>query len=92
MIEFFFNAAPNPLKVSLFLEESGLEYHPVPIDTKRGDQHTEGYRAINPNAKVPAIRDGETTVFDSNAILLYLSEKTGKFLPPATQRGKCYPG
>lgn len=88
MIEFFFNAAPNPLKVSLFLEESGLDYQPVPIDTKRGDQHTEGYLAINPNAKVPAIRDGETVVFDSNAILLYLSEKTGLFLPPADQRGE----
>ncbi|MBW4708422.1 glutathione S-transferase N-terminal domain-containing protein [Roseobacter sp. YSTF-M11] len=88
MIEFFFNAAPNPLKVSLFLEESGLEYRPVPIDTKRGDQHTDGFRAINPNAKVPAIRDGETTVFDSNAILLYLAEKTGRFLPPAAQRGE----
>lgn len=80
MIEFFFNAAPNPLKVSLFLEESGLEYRPIPIDTKRGDQHSDGYLAINPNAKVPAIRDGDTVVFDSNAILLYLAEKTGKFL------------
>lgn len=87
MIEFFFNAAPNPLKVSLFLEESGLDYKPVPIDTKRGDQHTDGYRAINPNSKVPAIRDGDTVVFDSNAILLYLAEKTGQFLPPAQQRG-----
>lgn len=88
MIEFFFNAAPNPLKVSLFLEESGLDYRPVPIDTKRGDQHTDGYRAINPNAKVPAIRDGDTVVFDSNAILLYLAEKTGRFLPPDHQRGE----
>lgn len=88
MIEFFFNAAPNPLKVSLFLEESGLNYRPVPIDTKRGDQHTEGYLAINPNAKVPAIKDEETVVFDSNAILLYLAEKTGKFSAPNEQRGE----
>ena len=88
MIEFFYNAAPNPLKVSLFLEESGLDYRPIPIDTKRGDQHTDGYRAINPNAKVPAIRDGDTVVFDSNAILLYLAEKTGRFLPPPGQRGE----
>jgi len=89
MIEFFFNAAPNPLKVSLFLEESGLEYNAIPIDTKRGDQHTYGYRQINPNAKVPAIRDGETVVFDSNAILLYLAEQTGQFLPEdsANSRG-----
>ncbi len=87
MIEFFYNGAPNPLKVALFLEESGLDYRPVPIDTKRGDQHTEGYRAINPNAKVPAIKDGETVVFDSSAILLYLAEKTGQFLPDASNRG-----
>ena len=89
-IEFFFNAAPNPLKVSLFLEESGVEYRAVPIDTKRGDQHTDGYHQINPNAKVPAIRDGETIVFDSNAILLYLAEKTGQFLPKdaPTARGE----
>jgi GST-like protein len=87
MIDFFFNAAPNPLKVALFLEESGIEYRAIPIDTKRGDQHTEGYRAINPNSKVPAIDDDGTVVFDSNAILLYLAEKTGKFLPPVDQRG-----
>jgi GST-like protein len=88
MIEFFYNAAPNPLKVSLFLEETGLEYQPVPIDTKRGDQHPDGYRAINPNSKVPAIRDGDVVVFDSNAILLYLAEKTGKFLSASQQRGE----
>jgi len=87
MINFFFNAAPNPLKVGLFLEESGLEYRPIPIDTKLGQQHTDGYRAINPNAKVPAIDDDGTVVFDSNAILLYLAEKTGKFLPPTEERG-----
>ena len=88
MIEFFYNGAPNPLKVALFLEESGLEYRPVPIDTKTGAQHTDGFRKINPNAKVPAIRDGETVVFDSNAILLYLAEKTGQFLPEAADRGQ----
>ena len=80
MIEFFFNAAPNPLKVGLFLEESSLNYRATPIDTKRGDQHTNSYLQINPNAKVPAIRDGETIIFDSNAILLYLAEKTGQFM------------
>jgi len=84
MIEFFYNTAPNPLKVSLFLEESGLDYRAVPIDTKRGDQHSDGFRAINPNSKVPVIRDGATVVFDSNAILLYLAEKTGQFLPEDT--------
>lgn len=82
MIKFFYNAAPNPMKVALFLEESGLPYEPVPIDSKRGQQHSDTYVQINPNAKVPAIIDGGAPVFDSNAILLYLAEKTGRFLPP----------
>ena len=85
MIRFFYNAAPNPMKVALFLEESGLAYEPVPIDSKKGEQHSATYKAINPNAKVPAIIDGETVVFDSNAILLYLADKTGRFLPPAAR-------
>ncbi len=87
MLKFYYNAAPNPLKVALFLEESGLEYVPLPVDTRRGHQHTPEYRAINPNGKAPAIDDDGTIVFDSNAILLYLAEKTGKFLPEADQRG-----
>jgi GST-like protein len=87
MIRFFYNMAPNPMKVALFLEESGLDYEPVPIDTKKAEQHSDAFRAINPNAKLPAIIDGDTVVFDSNAILLYLAEKTGRFLPPDGQRG-----
>ena len=89
MIKFYYNAAPNPLKVGLFLEEAGLAYEPIPIDTRRGDQHSPDYKAINPNAKAPSIVDGEVVVFDSNAILLYLAEKTGKFLPEddAVNRG-----
>ncbi len=82
MITFFYNAAPNPMKVALFLEESGLPYEPIPIDSKRGEQHGEAYTRINPNAKVPAIIDDGAVVFDSNAILFYLAEKTGRFLPP----------
>jgi GST-like protein len=84
MLKFYYNAAPNPLKVGLFLEEVGLDYEPVPIDTKRGHQHEPGYLAINPNAKVPAIDDDGVIVFDSNAILLYLAQKTGRFLPDDT--------
>src|SRR6187397_48671 len=86
MIKFYFNLAPNPTKVALCLEEMGLPYELVPIDTRKGEQHTPEFLAINPNAKVPAIVDGDVTMFDSNAILLYLAEKTGKFLPPASQR------
>ena len=92
MIKFYFNTAPNPTKVALFLEESGLPYELYPIDTRKGEQHTPAFRAINPNGKVPAIIDGDATIFDSNAILLYLAEKTGKFLPensPAA-RGRLY--
>ena len=87
MITFFYSMAPNPMKVALFLEEAGLDYKPVPIDTKKAEQHTEAFKAMNPNAKLPVIMDGETTVFDSNAILLYLADKTGKFLPAPDQRG-----
>ena len=82
MLKFFYSAAPNPMKVALFLEEAGLEYEAIPVDGKRGDQHSPTYKAINPNAKVPAILDDGHPVFDSNAILLYLAEKTGLFLSP----------
>ena len=81
MIKFYYSTAPNPMKVALCLEEMGLAYEAIPVDTRKGDQHKPAYLAINPNAKVPAIVDGEVTMFDSNAIVLYLAEKTGKFLP-----------
>ncbi len=90
MIKFYYNTAPNPAKVALFLEEAGLPYEPVPVDTRRGEQHSAAFKAINPNAKVPVLVDGATVVFDSNAILLYLAEKTGKFLPAADKRGEMY--
>ena len=55
----------------------------IPVDTRKGDQFKPEFLAVNPNGKVPAIVDDDVVVFDSNAILLYLAEKTGKFLPPA---------
>src|SRR5690348_1240846 len=88
MLKFYFNGSPNPTKVALFLEEAGLPYEAIPVDTRKGEQFTPAYLKINPNGKVPAIVDGETIVFDSNAILLYLAEKTGQFLPPAALRGE----
>lgn len=88
MMKFYFSAAPNPMKVGLFLEEAGLEYEPIPIDTRAGDQHEPDFVAINPNGKVPVIVDGDTTVFDSNAILLYLGEKTGKFMPAGSAKNR----
>ncbi len=88
MLKFYFNGSPNPTKVALFLEEAELAYEAIPIDTRKGDQFAPDYLAVNPNGKVPAIDDDGVIVFDSNAILLYLAEKTGKFLPPAKYRGE----
>jgi GSH-dependent disulfide-bond oxidoreductase len=86
LITFYYRLAPNPMKVALFLEEAGLPYELKPVDTRKGEQHRPEFLAINPNGKVPVIVDHETgaTVFDSNAILLYLAEKTGRFLPENT--------
>ena len=84
MIKFYFSGAPNPTKVALFLEEAGVPYEAIPVDTRKGEQFKPAFVAINPNSKVPVIVDGDATVFDSNAILLYLGEKTGKFMPPNT--------
>ena len=84
MLKFYFHPSPNPLKVALLLEETGLPYELVPVDTRKGEQHAAAFLAINPNAKTPALVDGDAVVFDSNACLLYLAEKTGRFLPPNT--------
>ena len=77
MLKFYYSGAPNPTKIALMLEETGLPYEPIPVDTRKGDQHKPEFLKINPNAKVPAIVDGDATVFDSSAILLYLGEKHG---------------
>ena len=81
MIKFYYSPAPNPVKVAMFLEEAGLPYEMIPVDTRRGDQFSPEFLTLNPNAKVPVIVDGDVRVFDSSAILLYLAEKTGQFLP-----------
>lgn len=83
-MKLYYHPSPNPAKVALFLEETGLEYELVPVDTRKGDQHLPAFTAINPNAKTPALVDGDAVVFDSTAILLYLAEKTGQFLPDST--------
>ncbi len=88
MIRFYYSLAPNPMKVALFLEEAGLAYEPIPVDTRKGDQFSPAFAALNPNNKVPCIVDGKATVFDSNAILLYLAEKTGRFLPSDTPEAR----
>ena len=92
MIRFYYHPTPNPMKISLFLEETGLPYEVVPVDTRKGEQHLPAFRAINPNGKLPAIVDTdggrEVRVFDSTAILLYLGEKTGKLMGSAADRGE----
>ena len=88
MIKFYYHPSPNPLKVALYLEETGMPYEVMPVDTRKGEQHAAAFVAINPNAKTPAITDGDVTVFDSNAILLYLAEKSGQFLPENTPQAR----
>jgi GSH-dependent disulfide-bond oxidoreductase len=81
MLKFYYSGAPNPTKVALFLEETGTPYEAIPVDTRKGEQHRPEFLAINPNAKLPAIVDGDVVVFDSSAILMHLAAKTGQFLP-----------
>ena len=88
MIKFYYNTGPNPMKIALFLEEANLDYEAIPIDTRKGEQHKDDYLKINPNAKAPTIVDGDNIIFDSNAILLYLGEKTNKFMPNSDLKSK----
>ena len=90
MIDLHYWPTPNGWKVTIFLEESGLPYRVIPVNIGRGDQHTPDFMRINPNRRIPAIVDqapvdggAPITVFESGAILQYLAEKTGKFMPTA---------
>ena len=87
MIDLYTFTTPNGRKASIMLEEVGLDYNTHKIDITKGDQFTPEFIAINPNSKIPAIvdRDRDNTVFESGAILLYLAEITGKFLPTASK-------
>ena len=91
MLKFHFNLAPNPMKVALLLEELGLPYEALPVDTRKGEQHSPAFKAVNPNAKVPAIEDDGVVMFDSNAILLWLADKHGRFVardPASAERAQ----
>ncbi len=94
MIELYYWPTPNGHKITLFLEEAGLDYRIVPVDIGAGEQFKPEFLAVSPNNRMPAIIDhapadsGEPIgVFESGAILLYLAEKTGRFLP-ADLRGR----
>ena len=90
MIDFYTWGTPNGRKVSIMLEETGLPYQAFPIDITKNDQFAPDFLAVNPNNKIPAIVDhappagyGDKpyAVFESGAILIYLAEKSGQFLP-----------
>ena len=84
MIDLYTAATPNGHKISIALEEMGLEYQVHHLDLMAGDQKKPEFLAINPNGRIPAIIDRDNNdfaVFESGAILIYLAEKTGKFLP-----------
>jgi GSH-dependent disulfide-bond oxidoreductase len=92
MIDFYVLTSPNVQKIFLMLEELELPYRAIPVDVWKGDQFTPEFGAINPNRKIPVIvdRDGPGgkpyTVFESGAILMYLADKTGRFLPKDTAK------
>jgi len=87
MIEFWTWDTPNGRKISVALEEMGLAYKVVPVNISKNEQFNPEFLAFAPNNRIPAIRDPEgpdgapITVFESGAILLYLAEKTGRFMP-----------
>ena len=88
MIDLYYWTTPNGHKITIFLEESGLAYNTHPVNIGKGEQFTPDFLLISPNNKIPAIVDRHPTdggelisIFESGAILMYLAEKTGKFLP-----------
>ncbi|HEY4161964.1 MAG TPA: glutathione S-transferase N-terminal domain-containing protein, partial [Dongiaceae bacterium] len=88
MIDLYYAATPNGHKLTIFLEEAGLPYRIHKIDIGKGEQFQPDYLKISPNNKIPAMVDNQPadggaplSLFESGAMLLYLAEKTGKFLP-----------
>lgn len=91
MIDVYYWPTPNGHKVTIFLEETGLEYKIVPVNIRKGEQFTPEFLKISPNNRMPAIIDHDgpggkaLSLFESGAILLYLAEKTGKLMPTETR-------
>ena len=90
-LELYFWPTPNGRKITIFLEEAGLAYTLHPVDIGRGDQFKPEFLQISPNNKMPALMDPggpdgkPISIFESGAILMYLADKTGKFLPQETR-------
>lgn len=89
MIDLYYWTTPNGHKITIFLEETGLPYTLIPVDIGAGAQFKPEFLKIAPNNRIPALVDhapadggAPMTMFESGAILLYLAEKTGRFLPP----------
>ena len=89
MIDLYYAATPNGLKLKLFFEESGVEHRIIPVDLGKGEQFKPEFLAISPNNKIPALVDHAPTdggepiaLFESGAMLLYLADKIGRFVPP----------
>ncbi len=94
MIELYYWTTPNGHKITVFLEEAGLAYRLFPVNISQGEQFKPDFLKISPNNRIPAIVDldpaeagAPVSVFESGAILLYLAEKTGQFIP-ADLRGR----
>ncbi|HEV2284639.1 MAG TPA: glutathione binding-like protein [Steroidobacteraceae bacterium] len=88
MLDVYYWGTPNGLKIKLYLEEAGLPYRIIPVDIGKGEQFQPAFLKIAPNNRIPAIVDNEPadgggplSLFESGAILLYLAEKTGRFIP-----------
>ncbi len=85
MIDLYTWTTPNGRKISIMLEELGLPYNAIAVDIGQGEQHDPEFLKISPNNKIPAIVDHDSGVslMESGAILMYLAEKTGQFMPPS---------
>ena len=93
MIDLHYWTTPNGHKITMFLEETGLPYKIFPVNIGKGEQFKPEFLAIAPNNRIPAMVDHEPkgggkpiSIFESGAMLLYLAEKTGKFLPAGSLR------
>ena len=94
MFDLYTHATPNGYKVTIALEELGLEYAAHAVDLRRGEQFAPEILAMNPNAKIPILvdRDAGITVYESNAILLYLAERTGRLFPARRESAAWWDG